>query len=61
MAGASILGVIMGKLRYRKKLYFIILFKVDECLKVSFYYTILFFGLPICLEIKSGGEILLDA
>ena len=40
MAGAGIFGIIIGKFRHGKKLYPIILLKVDESLEVGFYYAI---------------------
>ena len=49
VANASILGIIVGEFCYEKKLYLVILFEVNKNLKVGFYYTILFFGLTICL------------
>ena len=58
---AGILGIIVSELRYKKKLCLIILLKVDQGLKLGFYYSILPFGLPVCLEIKSGEESLLHA
>ena len=47
--GASIFGIIIGKLCYKKKLCLIILFKVDKSLKINLYYTILSLNLAICL------------
>ena len=61
VACAGILGVIIGKLRYGKKPCPIILLKVDEGLKVGFYYIILPFGLTVCLWVEGGGESPLDA
>ena len=49
MADAGILGVVIGKLRYRKKPCLIILFKVDKDSEVSFHHTILPFGLTVRL------------
>ena len=49
MAGTSILGIVVGKLRHGKKLYQIILLKVDKGSKVGFHYTILPFGLTVRL------------
>ena len=60
MASAGILGVVIGKLRHRKKLYQIILFKVNKGLKVGFYRTILPFGLTVRLWVEGGGESLLN-
>ena len=61
MAGASVLGIIVGKLHYRKKLCLIILLEVDENSEVDFYYTIQPFGQPVCLKVESVGESLFDA
>lgn len=43
-----------------KKLYPIILFKVDKKLKVDLYYTILSLGLAIYLQIKNNEKFLLN-
>ena len=48
----SIFGIVIGKLRYEKEPYPIILLKVDKDSEVSFYYTILLFGLPVRLRLK---------
>ena len=49
VASASILSVVVGKLRYGKKSCSIILIKVEKSLKIGFYCTILPFDLTICL------------
>ena len=49
MASASIFVVIIGKLHHKKKLCLVILLKTDKGSKISFYYTILLFGLTIYL------------
>ena len=54
MAGASIFGIIISKLYYKKKLCPIILFKINKSLKVDLHYTILSLSLTICLKIKGG-------
>ena len=54
MASGSIFGIIVSKLDHRKKLYLIILFKVDKSLKVGFYYFILPFSLAIYLKIEAS-------
>ena len=61
VADTGILGVVVGKLRYKKKPCPIILLKVDKGLKVGFHCTILPFGLTIRLSVEGGGESLLDA
>ena len=49
MASASIFDIIIGKFCYKKKLYLIILFKVDKNLEINFYYTILPLSLVVHL------------
>ena len=49
MANISIFTIIIGKFRNKKKLYLVILFKIDKDLKIGFHYTILPFDLTICL------------
>ena len=61
MTGASVLGIVVGKLRHGKKPCQIILLEVDKNLEVGFHYTILPLGLPVCLGIESGKEFLLNA
>ena len=61
MAGASISGIIVGKLYYKKKLCLIILLKVDKSLEINFYCIILPLNLAVCLQIKGGRKFLLDA
>ena len=60
MANASILGIVVGKLCYRKKPCPIILLEVDKDLKIDFYFAILPFGLTVRLLIKSNKESPLD-
>ena len=36
------------------------MFDNDKCLKIDFYYTILFFCLSICLEIKKSEKFLFN-
>ena len=61
VAGASILGIIIGKLCHGKKPCPIILLEVDKNLEVGFHYTILPLNLAVCLQVESGGEFLLNA
>ena len=61
MATTSIFGIILGKLRHKKKPYLIILLKVNEGLKINFYHTILHFGLIVRLWIEGIGQFPLDA
>lgn len=49
VASASIFGIVICKFSYWQELGLIILFKIDENLKVSHYSTILPLGLAICL------------
>ena len=61
MAGACILGIIIRKLSHREEPGPIVLLEVDESLEIHFYRNILLFRLAVCLQVKSGGEPLLDA
>ena len=49
MIGAGIIGIIVKKRRYKKKLCLIILFEVDKRLEISFYSTFLPLNLVVCL------------
>ena len=61
MISAGISGIVVGKHFHGKKPCSIILLKVDKGLEVGFHCTILPFGLPVYLGVKSGRESLLDA
>ena len=61
MVGASILGVVISKLRYKKKPCLIILLKVDKSLEVNFHHTILPLSLAVCLRLKSNEKSPLNA
>ena len=61
MADAGILGIVVSKLRHRKKLYLIILFKVDKDSEVGFHCIILPLSLAVYLRVEGGGESLLNA
>ena len=61
MAGTGIFGIIVSKLRNRKKPCLIILLKVDKSLELGFHYTILSFSLAIHLQVKDNEESPLDA
>ena len=61
MSSASILGVIVGKIRHRKKSYPIFLLKIDKNSEINFYYTILSLSLEVYLQVKCGGELLVNA
>ena len=61
VAGANILGIIIGKLCHGKKLCLIILLKVDKGSEIGFYFTILFLCLIVHLRLEGGGKFLLDA
>ena len=61
MAGAGILGIVVGKFRYKKKPYPIILLKVDKGSEVGFHCTILLLSLTVRLRVEGNGEFPLDA
>ena len=61
VTGACILGIVISKLSHRKKLFPVILFKVDKGSKVNFYCTISSLGLAVCLKMESSEKPLLDA
>ena len=61
MTSASIFGVIVDKLSYRKKLCLVILFKVNKDPKIGFYHAVLSFGLAVRLWIEDNKESLLNA
>ena len=61
MANASILGIIVGKLRYGKKPCPIILLEVDKGLEISFHRTILPLSLAVHLRVEGGREFSLNA
>ena len=61
VASASILGIIIGEFRHKKKLCPDILFEIDKRLKISFHYTILPFGLIVYLWVEGVGKFLFDA
>ena len=54
MANVSIFNIIVGKLCHKKKLYLVILFKVNENSEINFHLIILFFSLAIYLQIENG-------
>ena len=61
MTIAYILKIIINKFSYWKKVYPVILLKIDKKLKVGFYYTILHLVLTIYLRLDSGRKLLFDA
>ena len=61
IAGACIFSIIISKLTNWQKLCLVILFKVDKSSKVSFYYTVLTFGLAIYLGIKDYEKSLFNS
>ena len=61
VAGTGILGIVVSKLRYRKKPCPIILLNIDKGSEVSFHCTILSLSLVICLRVEGDGESSLDA
>ena len=60
VTGSSILGIIIDKFRYKKKLCLVILFEINKSLKIDFHYIILYFDLTIHLWVKDGREFPLD-
>ena len=54
IVGASIFGIVIGKLCYKQKQYLLILLEVDKDLKVSFYYTVLSLDWAIYLRMESN-------
>ena len=56
MVITGIFGVVVSKLRHKKKLCPIILLKVDKGLELGFYHTILPFNLAVYLQIEGGRE-----
>ena len=61
VAGASILGIVVSKFRYKKKPCPIILLEVDKNSEVGFYRTILPLNLAVRLRVEGGEESPLDA
>ena len=61
VVGARVLGVIIGKLCYKKKPCPIILLEVNKGLEVDFFCTILPFSQSVYLGVKNNEEFLLDA
>ncbi len=60
MAGAQILGVVVGKLSYQKEFSPMILFIINKGSEVSFYCTIIPLGLAINLRVESCRKPLLN-
>ena len=60
MAGASILGIFVDKIRSGKKSCPISLLEIDQGLEIGFYCTILLFSLTIHLLVEDNRESLLD-
>ena len=56
VAGAGILGVVVGEFCHGKKPCPIILLEVDKGSEVGFYRAILPFGLTVRLWVEDGGE-----
>ena len=61
IANASIFGIIVNKFCHRKKLYPIILLKVDKNSEINFHHTDPPFSLAVRLQIKGNGKFLLNA
>ena len=60
VAGIGILDIIIDKICNRKKLYLIILLKVEKNLEVDFYHIILPLSLAVCLWVKGGRKSLFN-
>ena len=54
IANVDIFGIIISKFCHKKKLYLIILFKVDKSSKIGFHCGILLFNLIIYLKIEGN-------
>ena len=61
ITGISIFCIIIGKFNYQKEFYSVILLKVNKDLEVNFCGAVLPLGLTVCLRVKCGRELLLDA
>ena len=61
VAGTGILGIVISKLRHKKKPCPIILLEIDKSLEVDFYHTILSLNLVVYLQIEGSRQSLLDA
>ena len=57
----SILGVVIGKLRYWEKWCLIILLQIYKNIKVSFHSTVLLLRLTVSLRVECGGKFSLNA
>ena len=60
VTGASILSIVISKLRHWWKPGLVIVLKVDESSKVSLYCTVLSFCLPVCLKMGRDRELSLN-
>ena len=60
MANINIVSIIVSKFYHKKKLFLIILLKIDKDLEVSFYCIILPLNLTIYLWIKGNKKFLFD-
>ena len=61
MANTSILGIIIGKLYYKKKPCPIILLEVNQGLKIGFNHIILPLSQTVRLQVKVSKKFLLNA
>ena len=61
VASDSIFVIIISKFCYKKKTCLVILFNIDQNLKIDFHYIILPFGLTVYLWVKSSRKSLLKA
>ena len=60
VANICVFAIVISKFGYWWKLCSIILFKVNKCLKVYFYYAVMVFDFAISLRIKRGRKQLFD-
>lgn len=60
MANTRTFYIVISKFGYWQELCLILLFKINKCLKIRFYYTILTFDFAISLNVEGGEELLLN-
>ena len=54
MINIGILSIVLDKLHPKKKLYLVVLLKIDKISKIYLHLTIQLFGPAVCLQIESG-------
>ena len=60
VVNASIFGIIIGKLHYKKKPCLIILLKIDKSLEIDFHCIILALSLAVYLQVEDNRKSLLN-